>query len=186
MGKKKRLEDIIPADIYNDITETANFLREIELIEKIEAEEFMEQSIGVREHLSALSDYKIDTSNILNQLSVYEECLHIKSTLESVICTKNFTYKAKRRGLFKYSYAETYYIARLAEELKRIQGKANYKILAEFLNRQGIQKHEEDLPLFCFRAKPLLFHIQEVLEVHKAYLKAETPLQKQPAGIAFL
>lgn len=186
--KKKTLEDTIPLKTFNKIVGTANFLREIETIERTDAEHFWKHSIAASQNLNELfGKYKIDDSHyhqLSRQLSEQQEYLRIKAQLESVICVIENgkpTYKRKRRGLFKTSYALDYLIASLAAELKKITGKANYGILQEYLHRQKLkeEKSKEDLPQIIRRSKPLLFSIQETLKFHKpllqAYLKKKNP-----------
>lgn len=177
--KKKTLEDLIPPKTFNKIVGTFNFLREIETIKKTDAEHFWKHSIAASANLNELfRKYKLDDSHyhqLMRQLSEWQEYLRIKSQLESVICVIENgkpTYKRKRRGLFKTSYALDYFIASIASELQRITGKANYGILQEYLHRHKDLPSKEELPQIIRRSKPLMFQIQEMLRTHNSVLQA--------------
>lgn len=190
--KKKTLEDIIPRKTFIKIIGTYNFLREIETIEKTDAKHFWKYSIAAKENLNKLfRKYKLDKSpyhQLSYQLSKQQEYLCLKAQLESVICiieNGKPTYKPKRKGLFKTSYALDYFIASLAAELKRITGKANYGILQEWLDRLQSKKNlpkMKDLPQMISRSKPLMIQIKEALRFYKPllqeYLKKKISLHK--------
>lgn len=152
MGKEKKLKDIIPKEILDNILKAYHKIHDIEASCLKENELLIKQLVKIDEALQKIADkgwlseqFTGEMYRIIEDAAWYHNKkgldidLHIcaKSELETTISrydikTGQRTVSRKTKGQPK-SYAKSYLVGVLAAEIKERTGKPNYKLLAEFL-----------------------------------------------------
>lgn len=169
---RKKLEDIIPKEKLDYILRTYQKIKDIEKSCLKDYELLIKQLVEVEEALQKIVDtgwlsewFKQEMYKIINNAALYHNKkglnadlhLFMKSELETTISKINFktgqlTVSRKTKGQPK-QYAKSFLIGTLSAEVKACTGKANYKLLVEFLK-----------PYYAIDANRLAIEIKRIRE----------------------
>lgn len=171
MGKKLKLEDVIPEGTLKNILADYNKIRNIEDISLRDFDKLVHQLLKVDEALQKIVDmgwlpqwftcemFRIieDAAFERNKKGINFDQHCLKSELETTKSHFNLesgeiTVSRKTKGQPKL-YAKSFLIATLAAEVKQNTGRPNYKLLAEFLQ-----------PYYDIEEKRLAIEIKRIQE----------------------
>lgn len=186
MEKKLKLEDVIPEGTLKNILADYHKIRNIEDTRLRDFEKLVHQLVKVEEELQKIVDmgwlsewvtgemFRIIEDAALEHnkkgINFDQHCL--KSELETTKSHFNLesgqkTVSRKTKGQPKL-YAKSFLIATLAAEVKQNTGRANYKLLAEFLKPYyDIEESRLAIEIKRIRESQCLLHLVDIAIKYK-------------------
>lgn len=187
MGKRKKLEEIIPKETLDSILNTYKKIKEIEDTSLKEFEKLVKSLVKIDNELQKITNegwlpesFTNDIFEIIENAALHhnKKGLHadlhlfLKSELETTISsfsieTGKKTVKRKSKGQPR-QYAKSFLIAMLAGEIKSRTGNPNYDILEEFLKQyyHGLDTRRLALEVKRIRESQSLLHFVEIFSNH--------------------